>query len=101
MAFVARMKTRWGVGVWGVIAIMTAFSLAGMTVVRLRKLILGFVLPPDAPSWLWWLAYAAIIFPLYQVCLLSYGTLLGQFGFFWKKEKAMVRFLFGWTRRVF
>ena len=67
MAFVARMKARWGVGVWGVIAILTAFSLAGMTVVRLRKLVLGFVLPPDAPAWVWWVSYAAIIFPLYQV----------------------------------
>jgi len=101
MGYIERMKTRWGVGLWGVVAILAAFSLAGMTVVRLRRPILGALLPADAPTWVWWATYLAIIVPLYQVCLLSYGTIFGQFGFFWKKEKAMARFLFGWTRRLF
>jgi hypothetical protein len=31
------------------------------------------------------------LFPTYQVLLLLYGGLLGQFGFFWAKEKKMLR----------
>ena len=95
MGFVKRMKKRWGVGVWGVIAILAAFSLAGMTVVRLKAPVLGLLLPGDSPVWLKWLVYILVIVPLYQACLLAYGTLLGQFRFFWGKLKFMGRLLAG------
>jgi hypothetical protein len=38
-----------------------------------------------------------IIVPVYQVLLLGYGTILGQFRFFWAKEKKMA----GWLARPF
>jgi hypothetical protein len=84
-----RMKARWGVSTWGVIAILLAFSLAGTTVLRVTGPILDLVLPDDVPGWLWWTARIVIIVPVYQVLLLVYGTLLGQFRFFWEKEKKM------------
>jgi hypothetical protein len=34
--------------------------------------------------------YLLVIFPLYQVLLLVYGALFGQFRFFWKKEKQLL-----------
>jgi hypothetical protein len=37
--------------------------------------------------------YIPIVFPLYQINLLIFGFLLGQFEFFWEKEKALVRFV--------
>ena len=92
-----RMKARWGVSTWGVIAILLAFSLAGSTVLRVTRPILDFVLPADVPRWLWWTARIVIIVPVYQVLLLMYGTLLGQFRFFWQKEKKMA----GWLARPF
>lgn len=88
-----RLRARWGVGLWGTIAILLAFSLAGITVVRLRQPVLAFLLPSDAPSWLSWLVYLVIIFPMYQTLLLGYGALLGQFDFFWSRLKAVGRFL--------
>ena len=91
MGFVQKMKERWGVGLWGVIAILIAFSLAGMTVVRLKNPLLGLFLPPDTPTWVSWTTYIIIIFPLYHLVLLFYAALLGQFRFFWAKEKAMFR----------
>ena len=91
MSFVDKMKQRWGVGPWGVLAIVIVFALTGMTVVYLKRPILGYVLPTDAPRWQSWSLYALIVFPLYQVTLLAYGALFGQFRFFWEKEKAMVR----------
>lgn len=84
-----RMKTRWGVSAWGVIAILLAFSLAGTTVLKVTRPILDSVLPADVPRWLWWTARILIIVPVYQVLLLMCGTLLGQFRFFWEKEKKM------------
>jgi len=93
----ARMKARWGVSTWGVIAILLAFSLAGSTVLKITGPILDFILPDDIPRWLWWTARILIIVPVYQVLLLGYGTLLGQFRFFWEKEKKMA----GWFARPF
>ena len=97
MQFMERMKARWGVGVWGVLAILLAFSLAGMTVVRLKGPVMGLILPSDAPAWASWPVYLLVVFPLYQVVLLFYGTVLGQFHFFWSKFKLAGRWLFGRT----
>ena len=85
------MKARWGVSTWGVIAILLAFSLAGSSVLRLTGPILDFVLPEDTPKWLWWTARIVIIVPVYQVLLLMFGTVLGQFRFFWEKERKMAQ----------
>ena len=90
--WIERMRRKWGVGPWGVLAILLAFSLAGSSVLYLARPILDYMIP-DAPTWVWVLAYLLVIFPLYQILLLAYGTLLGQFGFFWKKEKQLGRLL--------
>ena len=37
MKIIEKLKKKWGVGIWGFFAIMTAFSLAGTTSVFLRK----------------------------------------------------------------
>ena len=95
MKFFERLRERWGVGPCGAVAILLAFSLAGMTTVRLRGPIIGFVLPTDAPRWLRWGLYLVIMVPMYQVLLLGYGTALGQFDFFWSKLKAVGRLLSG------
>lgn len=94
MSWIQKMKNKWGVGLWGFCAIMIAFSLAGMTVVRLRSPILNAILPPHAPEWLWWTTYLLLIFPLYQISLLAYGVVLGQGRFFWEKEKKLAQFIF-------
>lgn len=93
----ARVKSRWGVSTWGAVAILLAFSLAGSTVLRITRPVLHLILPKDAPHWLWWTARIVIIVPVYQVLLLGYGTILGQFRFFWEKEKKMA----GWIARPF
>jgi hypothetical protein len=98
MRFVNHLKEKWDVGPWGFVAILAAFSLAGMTVVRLKKPIMGLIIPDDAPGWVSWVGYLLFIMPLYHVLLLGYGALLGQFDFFWKKLTAVGRRLGGLTR---
>jgi len=83
----ARLREKWGVGPWGVLAILLAFSLAGMSVLKISRPIMDFLLPPDAPKWLWWTLRILVIVPVYEVLLISYGTLLGQRRFFWGKQK--------------
>ena len=88
-----RMKARWGVGPGGLLAILVAFSLAGLTTARLKGPVIGFLLPASAPGWVEWTVYLIIMLPIYQLLLLGYGTLLGQFDFFWSKLKAVGRLL--------
>ncbi len=92
-SFMARLQQKWGVAsVWQVLLIIAVFSLAGSSAVALRKSffhLLGFT--DQTAFWLKAVAYALFLFPTYQVLLLVYGSLLGQFGFFWAKEKKMLR----------
>jgi hypothetical protein len=99
MGVIGHLKTKWNVGPWGFVAILAAFSLAGMTVVRLKKPLMSLIIPDDAPGWVSWVVYLLFIMPLYHVLLLAYGALLGQFDFFWKKFTAVGRRLAGLTRR--
>lgn len=95
MTIVERMKSRWGVGPVGVIAILVAFSLAGMTTLRLKGPVMGLMFSDATPGWLQWAIYLVVMLPIYQVLLLGYGTLLGQFDFFWSKMKAVGRLVSG------
>ena len=95
-----RMKARWGVGFWGLVAILLAFSLAGMTTLQLKGPVMAFIMPATAPGWLQWAVYLVVMLPVYQLLLLAYGTLLGQFDFFWSKLKAVGRLIAGRPARV-
>lgn len=94
-AWVDRLKTKWGITSTGqVIAILVTFSLAGMSILFIRPIfwkLFGF--DEDTSMWIKVPTYILMIFPTYQVMLLVFGTLLGQFRFFWAKEKAMMRLL--------
>ncbi len=93
--WIARLGRRWGLdSTWRILAVLLAFSLAGMSVVYARKGIwLLFRFTDDTETWIKVVTYLALVFPLYQLLLLAWGTLLGQFRFFWAKEKALVRWV--------
>ena len=87
MKIIEKLKQKWGVGIWGFLAIMTAFSLAGTTSVLLREKM--HFLPENLP----FVVNILLFFLTYQILLLTYGTALGKFRFFWEKEKKMLLFL--------
>ncbi len=95
MSVFDRMKARWGVGFRGMVAILLAFSLAGTTTVQLKGPVTALIMPATAPGWVQWAVYLIVMLPVYQVLLLAYGTLLGQFDFFWGKFKAVGRLVSG------
>lgn len=78
---------------WSKLAILLTFSLAGLTMVWLKGPVTEFLLPSTVPGWLQWVIYLILMLPLYQLLLLGYGTLLGQFDFFWNKLKAVGRLM--------
>ncbi|MFN3378182.1 MAG: DUF6787 family protein [Runella zeae] len=86
-----RLQHKWGLeNTLQVIAVLLTFTLAGSSVVWLRKglfWLLGY--DAQTPFWLKAITYLLFIFPTYQTLLLLYGGLLGQFSFFWEKEKKM------------
>ena len=92
----ARMRSRWGVGPFGLVAILTVFALTGLSSVYLSRPILGFLLPPGGPTWLEVVLHVLVVFPLYQVLLLGFGALFGKFHFFWRKEKYLAQQLRRW-----
>ncbi len=91
--FYARLKQRWGVSGWGLVVICVAFALAGSTVLKIGPPIVNFILPDDAPRWLWWTVKIILIVPLYEVILVTYGTILGQGRFFRDKQRRLLRLL--------
>jgi len=91
--FWQRLKARWGVSTWGFVAIMLAFALAGMTVLKIGSIIVNAIVPDDSPKWLWWTVKVLIVLPVYEILLLSYGTLLGQRRFFVEKQRRALRVL--------
>jgi hypothetical protein len=89
----SRLKTRWGVTNWGMVAIILAFSLAGSTIVKIGRPIVDALLPDNTPRWLWWTVKIIVIIPIYEVILVTYGTILGQGRFFRDKQRRLLRFL--------
>lgn len=88
-----RLQKKWGLqSLVQVVAVLLVFSLTGSTVVWIRKFLFAAVgFDETTPLWLKTLTYLLFIMPFYQVLLLMYGFLLGQFSFFWEKEKKLAR----------
>ena len=90
--FLQRLKMKWGVeSALQVLLIFIVFSLAGSTAVLLRKSFFSLIgFDGHTAFWLKTVVYILFLFPTYQLLLLVYGTLFGQFKFFWAKERKML-----------
>ncbi len=95
-----KLKNRWGVSSnWQLLVIFFVFSVTGSSAVFLAKPVLeslgilrdGF----HSSFWLGALPYyffrILLIFPIYQILLVLYGWIFGQFRFFWNFEKKMLK----------
>ena len=91
-----KLKERWQVqSTWQVIIILVVFAFTGTTVALIAKPLLRAVFAPDeVPTWAT-ILYYILILPVYNVLLLIYGFLFGQFSFFWNFEKRFFSRLFG------
>jgi hypothetical protein len=101
-----KLKKRWGISSTGqILLIILVFGITGSSSLFVARPILEFLGVTRlnfSPDFFWGgLFYYALrilmIFPVYQVLLVSYGWLFGQFNFFWNFEKNMLSRL-GLTR---
>ena len=91
MSWIQKLQQRWNAkNVWQVLAILLCFALTGTTIVWLMKPLLRFLFGNEIPLWAK-AAYYVLILPIYNLVLLFYGFIFGQFNFFLEFEKRFFR----------
>lgn len=94
-----KLKKRWGISSTGqVLLILLVFSITGSSALFVARPLmeyLGITRLNFTSDFLWGgISYYAlrilIVFPTYQILLVCYGWLFGQFEFFWNFEKNML-----------
>ncbi|MBK6564785.1 MAG: hypothetical protein IPL63_16295 [Saprospiraceae bacterium] len=100
MDMLERLKNRWKLkNMTQVFMVLLVFALTGTTVLMIKKPILDWV-APDGQRPLWFsITYFVLILPVYNLLLLMYGFLLGQFTFFWDFEKRFIKRMTGRTSK--
>lgn len=88
MSWIDRLQVRWKVGsALQVVIILLVFACTGFTVLFIKKPLFDYWFSNgDKPMWastLYWI----LIFPVYNMILLLYGFVFGQFHFFWEFER--------------
>jgi hypothetical protein len=87
-------KERWNIqSNWQSFVIIVVFAITGSSAAYLSKPILSLfgIVKGSVSNWLYYPLFVLLIFPVYQVLLVSYGFLFGQFTFFWAFEKKMLK----------
>lgn len=91
-----KFKERWGIiHNYQLVVIFIVFAVTGSTSAYLSKPVLEWIgLSKDTISlWLYYPLYIILIFPIYQVLLLTFGFISGEIKFFWAFEKKMLKSL--------
>jgi hypothetical protein len=90
-----RLKERWGVtSNWHLTIIFIVFAITGSTAAKFAAPITELIgVTKELGAWIYWPIRILIIFPVYQVLLVFFGWLFGEFTFFWAFEKKMLRHL--------
>jgi hypothetical protein len=98
--WVDKLKDRWKLkNAWQVFIVLLAFACTGFTVLFIKKPLLTWLAGEDGNSTLATILYYIFILPLYNLLLLGYGFLLGQFEFFWNFEKRFMERFFSFFKR--
>lgn len=87
-----KLKERWGItSNLQMAVIFVVFGLTGSTSAKLAgPFVELFGIDSNISAWIYWPARILLIFPIYQVLLVAFGWLFGQFRFFWDFEKKML-----------
>jgi len=88
-----KLKARWGIDSnWQIFIILLVFAITGSTSTKLAEPLCNLLgIYESSSHWaVYWSARIFLIFPIYQVLLVSFGWIFGQFQFFWAFEKKML-----------
>jgi hypothetical protein len=98
--WIDKLKARWNVkNAWQVVLILVVFACTGFTVMFLKRPILTLLAGEEGNTTLASVLYYIFILPLYNIILLVYGFIFGQFNFFWQFEKRFMERFFSLFRR--
>lgn len=94
-----KLKERWGISSnFQLTLIFIVFAITGSSSVYVAKpflKLIGLQLANFPEEWwgttIYWILRILLIFPFYQILLVIYGWLFGQFKFFWAFEKKMLK----------
>ena len=93
--WIDRLKDRWKLkNTFQVVIVLLVFSCTGFTVLFIKEPVLGLIVPSQERTWVFSAVYYLLILPVYNVILLFYGFIFGQFHFFWDFEKRMLNRIF-------
>ena len=96
MNWLEKLQKRWQLkSLWQVVIVLIVFACTGFTVMFLRKPVTGWISNGSEGSTTFTVVYYVLILPVYNVILLVYGFIFGQFDFFWQFEKKMWRRMTG------
>lgn len=91
-----KLKERWDINSnFQLVIIFIVFAITGSTSAYLSKPVLGWmgITKETLPLYFYIPLYLILIFPIYQVLLVSFGFIFGQFKFFWAFEKRMLKMM--------
>jgi len=95
VGYLSKLQTKWGLGsLWQVILVLLVFACTGFTIMFIKNPLLE-LMGIDMSTGGFWKSFLYFLFvlPLYQLVLLFYGFLFGQFAFFWEKEKRLAKLI--------
>ena len=87
------LKERWGIhSNFQLVMILIVFAVTGSSAARLATPLTSFlgITADHFSAWVFWPVRILLIFPIYQVLLVVFGFIFGQFKFFWNFEKKML-----------
>jgi hypothetical protein len=101
-SWIEKLRQRWQLGsIFQVVVVLVVFACTGITIALIKRPLLLFLFGESAAgSTLVTVLYYIFILPLYNVVLLAYGFLFGQFDFFWKFEKRFLGRIFSGFRKT-
>lgn len=90
-----KLKQRWQIETnWQLVVIFIVFAITGSTAAKFAGPITEMLgITKELNGWIYWPVRILLIFPVYQVLLVIFGWLFGEFQFFWNFEKKMLRAL--------
>jgi len=85
--WIEKLQSRWQLkSAAQVIIILVVFACTGFTIMFIKPVITGWLFE-DGKNTLFSILYWILILPVYNIFLLFYGFIFGQFRFFWAFEK--------------
>ncbi len=92
--FLQRLQSKWQLkSLTQVLLVLLVFACTGTTILLIKNPLLAFfgIERGGSQGALNTLLYLLLVLPLYQIMLLAYGFVFGQFRFFWEKEKQLLK----------